>query len=664
MSHPIQVGASTELKPGKNELTKLLLFDVNNTVHWCDNEASEETDAKFVAGNLRNNWSSWRALTSDPWILNCVSGMSIPLLITPVQEREPFPFKMDEVERAFVKIEVNNLLDKHVLKLVEEHDEQWVSNIFLRPKPNGKFRMILDLTELNKIVKYEHFKMFNLKTALDLIEPGMWMASADLTDAYYSVTIIKSQRKLLRFRLGNDLLEYQVLPNGLSPGPRIFTKLLKPIYAKLGEMGYIGFPYLDDSFVIGTSADECKGAISVLVGTLKKLGFKVNKQKSVLTPTQCLTFLGFEIDSVRMYVSLTEDKKQKMLNVIKEITESNELKIRQVAGLIGLMVAYAPAVEYGGIHFKCLERDKIKALKRSKGNFEDIMWISERGYNDITWWGNNLDNPRKIRREEPDVELFTDASHQGWGAHTGSSQTGGRWHPGELTHINALELRAIAFGLKSLCRERNIHIRIRTDSTTALAYVKNMGGTKSEDCLIEAVDIWEWAQKQNNWLTITHIPGVENVLADLRSRKFKDHLEWSLSEDIFKEICKTWGTPEIDMFASRLNAKITKYVSWEPEPDNWRTDAFSIKWSNMYIYCFPPFSLLPRVVRKIQKDQTTAIVVAPHWPAQPWHPLLQGEARDSREFPRDEGNLVGTTGHGSGSTEEGLSRTRLTAYLF
>ena len=46
--------------------------------------------------------------------------------------------------------------------------------------------MILDLTELNKKIEYKHFKMFNLRTALDLIEPGMWIASADLTDAYYS----------------------------------------------------------------------------------------------------------------------------------------------------------------------------------------------------------------------------------------------------------------------------------------------------------------------------------------------------------------------------------------------------------------------------------------------------------------------------------------------
>ena len=59
----------------------------------------------------------------------------------------------------------------------------------------------------------------------------------------------------------------------------------------------------------------------------------------------------------------------------------------------------------------------------------------------------------------------------------------------------------------------------------------------------------------------------------------------------------------------------------------------------MFIYCFPPCSLLPRVTRKIQRG-AVAIVVAPHWPAQPWHPLLNGEAEEVMEFPRDDGNLV------------------------
>lgn len=53
--------------------------------------------------------------------------------------------------------------------------------------------------------------MFNLKTSLDLLESDMWMASADLTNSYYSVQINLDQGKLLgTIHCG----QYQVLPTG------------------------------------------------------------------------------------------------------------------------------------------------------------------------------------------------------------------------------------------------------------------------------------------------------------------------------------------------------------------------------------------------------------------------------------------------------------------
>ena len=69
------------------------------------------------------------------------------------------------------------------------------SNIFLRPKPDGSFRMILNLKKLNECVEAPHFKMESIKIVLCMIEPGAWMASVDLKDAFFTnpfTLIIKS----------------------------------------------------------------------------------------------------------------------------------------------------------------------------------------------------------------------------------------------------------------------------------------------------------------------------------------------------------------------------------------------------------------------------------------------------------------------------------------
>ena len=95
----------------------------------------------------------------------------------------------------------------------------------------------------------------------------------------------------------------------------------------------------------------------------------------------------------------------------------------------------------------------------------------------IRWCLQNIENSGRVLRElSPKVVIFTDASNEGWGAHVDDLATRGRWSESEkVDHINVLELRAILLGLKSLCREvePGSHIRIMTDNTTALAYVKH-----------------------------------------------------------------------------------------------------------------------------------------------------------------------------------------------
>lgn len=52
-------------------------------------------------------------------------------------------------------------------------------------------------------------------------------------------------------------------------------------------------------------------------------------------------------------------------------------------------------------------------------------------------------------------------------------------------------------------------------------------------------------------------------------------------------------------------------------------DAFTIDWSKIYFYAFPPFSLLLKVLNKIKRDKATGVVVFPLWETQPWYPLLK-----------------------------------------
>ena len=111
-------------------------------------------------------------------------------------------------------------------------------------------------------------------------------------------------------------------------------------------------------------------------------------------------------------------------------------------------------------------------------------------------------------------------------------------------------------------------------------------------------------------------------MADFHSRNFRDNTEWMLNPVVFKQLSAHSFVPEVDLFASRLNCQLTPFVSWKPEPGAWAVNAFSLCWTALKFYAFPPFSILERVLAKVQQDGATGMLVTPFWSTQPWFPQL------------------------------------------
>jgi ribonuclease HI len=509
-------------------------------------------------------------------------------------------------------------------------DGEFISNVFLREKkePN-KYRMILNMTSLNEFVTYRKFKMDTFETALNLITPGCYMASLDYTDAYYSLAVHLQDRKFLRFQSEGKLYEYSALPNGLSSACRFFTKVGKiPLSILRRYYGIICSGYLDDSIYVNTSGQKLLWDINTAAELVQDLGFMLNVEKSVIQPTQKLEYLGFLIDSRDMTVTLPPEKTAKLMQMVQALLRKTRATIRQVAQVVGALIAARQATKHALLFTKEMENQKMLALIFNKGHFDKKMDVTLDMKDELHWWLENLTTlASPIILPPYDMIVRTDASLQGWGVYVPDTglRFGGRWNEDELgKHINELELIAIYHALKACCRDvYNSHIKIMTDNTTAVSAIKKQGSTKSESCNTIGRKIWFWAVTQNNWLTPAHIPGIENVEADEESRKFRDDREWTLRQDIFQEICREFGTPTIDLFATRLNCKVPRFNSWLPDPDAETIDSFTTPWSGEYFYAFPPFCLLGRVVQKIIQERTEGILVFPNWPTKSWYTVIQ-----------------------------------------
>ena len=472
--------------------------------------------------------------------------------------------------------------------------------------------------------------MDTVHTCVALMTKRCFMASLHLRDVYYSVPIHVAHQKFLKFKWAGQLYKFVCLPNGLACAPRIFTKLLKPVYSNLRLKGHISSPYLDDSFLLAENYEDCLTNVQETLTLLTKLGFIIHTEKSLLQPAQIIEHLGFVFNSLDMTVRVNLVKITKFRQSAKNILSKKKLTIREVAQLIGTMVSCFTGVEYGQLFYRGLEILKADYLKQERGNFDAHMYLTGQTKDDIRWWVDNIGMGKKVSHGVAAMTLKTDASFKGWGAVTDDTRTGGRWDQSEMEgSINVLEMKAVYFGLKALCAQfTDTHIKVLTDNTTTVAYINHMGGSHSNPCNDVARDIWLWSIQQNIWLTVTHIPGKQNTEADEASRVFSDDTEWKLCTNIFEQICTRFGQPDIDLFASRTNYQCKPFVAWRPDPDALHIDAFTLDWGEYNnVYIFPPFSLLTRVLKKMKQDNARGIVVALEWSTQPWFPKLMQMSR-------------------------------------
>ena len=152
--------------------------------------------------------------------------------------------------------------------------------------------------------------------------------------------------------------QYIALPNGFSPAVRVFTKVLTPPFKYLRPKGHLSVKYIDDSLLLGETFEICSNNIRATVAPLQKLGFVI-------------------LDSVKMTITLTEERKQSIYTICQSILSNYQATIRELAQTIGVIVSPIRAVSYGQMYYKELENCKVQSLARSGGNFNRKAYISE-----------------------------------------------------------------------------------------------------------------------------------------------------------------------------------------------------------------------------------------------------------------------------------------------
>ncbi|XP_046962197.1 uncharacterized protein LOC124531730 [Vanessa cardui] len=133
-------------------------------------------EVRCTAGRLAAFYDRWRLITNDPVILSWVkNGYKIPFSTIVKQEFIPSCKNVSQKEHNEFQVVINDLLNSGSISECTPCNMQYISSIFLVPKPNGKKRFILNLKSLNKFTLTNHFKMEDLRTTLKLLSKNSYV---------------------------------------------------------------------------------------------------------------------------------------------------------------------------------------------------------------------------------------------------------------------------------------------------------------------------------------------------------------------------------------------------------------------------------------------------------------------------------------------------------
>ncbi|KAL0151074.1 hypothetical protein M9458_053587, partial [Cirrhinus mrigala] len=244
----------------------------------------------------------------------------------------------------------------------------------------------------------------------------------------------------------------------------------------------------------------------------------------------------------------------------------------------------------------------------------------------VKWWLSTpgLKEGVKLGPQCSRETITTDASQAGWGAVWRGNPVQGKWDaPWIGVHINLLELEAVFRALiHFLPQLQEKQVIIRSDSTSVVSYINHQGGVRSISLHRKAQDLLLWAHARGVSLRAVHLPGEDNVAADLLSRGGPRPGEWRLHPAVVQAIWLRFGKAKVDLFATQETTHCPLWYSMVGPRGPLGVDALANEWPPVLLYAFPPFPLLPAVIAKVRYAKAKVLLVAPDWPQQSWMPDL------------------------------------------
>ena len=597
-----------------------------------------------VKGRLFKSMEFWQSIGTLDFILDVIKeGYKIPFISTPPPKH--YSNNASAVREA-------DFVDQAIAELLADNRVEELSSrpAILNPltvsvQTSGKKRLILDLRHINLHVFKQKFKCEGLHAIRDVFSKHFFVFSFDLKSGYHHVDIFPEHRAFLAFSwdFGAGVARYfqfTVLPFGLSSAPFIFTKLLKPLEALWRSHGIPVAIFFDDGVGAGQSVEAANHNSSVVRSDLARAGFQVNHEKSDWQPKPCFSWIGCTIDTYSGLIFATDSRigklSSELVDICVALEESRFVHVKRIASIVGQIVSLSPSC---GAVTQIMTR-YLHFIVNSRHSWNSSVFILDEGKNELLFWRDNLNALNGVLFWPvpfvPSVVIFSDASANGCAAFIqGTDLVFQRnWSLDESEKSSTWrELAAIKFSIEAFgtCLSKQ-RVRWHTDSQNAVRIIQV--GSMVRELQDLALSVFLFTAQRQIQVDLIWLPRRQNARADF-FRKVIDFDDYSVHDDVFKELDHLWGPHSIDRFASSYNAKLSRFNSRFLQPGTEAVDAFTQDWSSENNWLVPPISLIGKLLSHMHESKAVGTLIVPMWKSSYFWPLLCSDGVHFNSFVAD-----------------------------
>jgi hypothetical protein len=183
--------------------------------------------------------------------------------------------KMSDDKAEGARNKVKRLLSARVIREVTY--PEWLANTIMVKKANGKWRMCIDFTDLNKACPKDEFSLPIIDSLVDAAATLELMSLLDCYSGYHQIWMKREDESKTSFITHSGTYCYLRMPEGLKNAGGSFSRMTSKVLSS--QIGRNVLTYVDDIIVKSMKQENHIAYQQETFANFRKAGLKLNPEK-------------------------------------------------------------------------------------------------------------------------------------------------------------------------------------------------------------------------------------------------------------------------------------------------------------------------------------------------------------------------------------------------